>query len=180
MAQSTLNVTPYSSALGALISGVDLSQPLSDSAFATIRQAFLDHGVIFFRDQRITPEQHLAFARRWAPIDVNRFFKPVDGYPVLLEDWIRRDGLKCLKIKLRGNDDAWDFERLVRVGRLQRAVLALQARTGTSLAQTALDVGYFDQAHMCRDFRELVGLSPSVVRAAAGTIFPIHSLLAGA
>ncbi|MEY4545315.1 MAG: hypothetical protein RL685_1510 [Pseudomonadota bacterium] len=69
---------------------------------------------------------------------------------------------------------------LVRVGRLQRAVLALQARTGTSLAQAALDVGYFDQAHMCRDFRELVGLSPSVVRAAAGTIFPIHSLLAGA
>jgi AraC-like DNA-binding protein len=71
-------------------------------------------------------------------------------------------------------------KELVRVGRLQRAVVALQARPGTSLAQAALDVGYFDQAHMCRDFRGLVGLSPSVVRAAAGTIFPIHSLLAGA
>ena len=53
--------------------------------FGTIRQAFHDHGVIFFRDQQITPEQHLAFARRWAPIDINRFFKPVDGYPEIAE-----------------------------------------------------------------------------------------------
>lgn len=42
--------------------------------------------------------------------------EPNDGYPVLLKDWIRRDGLKCLKIKLRGNDAAWDFDRLIRVG----------------------------------------------------------------
>ena len=44
--------------------------------------------------------------------------EPEDGYPVLLRDWIRRDGLKCLKIKLRGDDAAWDFERLLTVGRL--------------------------------------------------------------
>ena len=44
--------------------------------------------------------------------------EPNDGYPVLLRDWIRRDGLKCLKVKLRGNDFWWDFERLVRVGRI--------------------------------------------------------------
>lgn len=42
--------------------------------------------------------------------------EPRDGYPVLLEDWIRRDGLKCLKIKLRGNDAEWDYRRLVNVG----------------------------------------------------------------
>ena len=42
--------------------------------------------------------------------------EPKDGYPVLLRDWIRRDGLKCLKIKLRGNDAEWDFRRLRRVG----------------------------------------------------------------
>ena len=44
--------------------------------------------------------------------------EPRDGYPVLLEDWVRRDGLKCLKVKLRGNDAAWDYERLVAVGNL--------------------------------------------------------------
>jgi len=47
--------------------------------------------------------------------------EPADGYPVLLADWIRRDGLKCLKVKLRGNDAEWDYARLVRVGRLARA-----------------------------------------------------------
>jgi len=43
---------------------------------------------------------------------------PNDGYPVLLRDWITADGLKCLKIKLRGNDAAWDYDRLVRVGKI--------------------------------------------------------------
>ncbi|MFO0790000.1 MAG: hypothetical protein U0805_11140 [Pirellulales bacterium] len=52
-----------------------------------------------------------------------------DGYPVLLEDWIDRDGLYCLKVKLRGNDAAWDYERLVRVGQLalRKGVRALSA-----------------------------------------------------
>lgn len=44
--------------------------------------------------------------------------EPDDGYPVLLPDWIERDGLTCLKVKLRGNDAAWDYERLVRVGEI--------------------------------------------------------------
>jgi len=44
--------------------------------------------------------------------------EPDDGYPVLLRDWIRRDGLTCLKVKLRGNDAAWDYDRLVKVGRI--------------------------------------------------------------
>ncbi|HEO70873.1 MAG TPA: hypothetical protein ENN80_06375 [Candidatus Hydrogenedentes bacterium] len=44
--------------------------------------------------------------------------EPDDGYPVLLADWIRRDGLTCLKVKLRGNDPAWDYDRLVSVGEI--------------------------------------------------------------
>ena len=44
--------------------------------------------------------------------------EPDDGYPVLLADWVQRDGLKCLKVKLRGTDGAWDYERMVRVGRI--------------------------------------------------------------
>ena len=71
-------------------------------------------------------------------------------------------------------------KQLLRVGRLQRAVDQLQRRPRASLAQEAVRLGYFDQAHMCRDFRELVGLSPGAVRAAPRTIFPIRSLLAGA
>ncbi|WP_169976464.1 mandelate racemase/muconate lactonizing enzyme family protein [Tautonia rosea] len=44
--------------------------------------------------------------------------EPEDGYPVLLRDWIARDGLKCLKIKLRGNDPKWDYDRMVTIGRI--------------------------------------------------------------
>ena len=44
--------------------------------------------------------------------------EPQDGVPVLLADWIARDGLKCLKVKLRGNDAAWDYARLIQVGRI--------------------------------------------------------------
>ena len=42
--------------------------------------------------------------------------EPDDGYPVLLVDWIRTDGLTCLKVKLRGNDAEWDYARLAKVG----------------------------------------------------------------
>jgi L-alanine-DL-glutamate epimerase-like enolase superfamily enzyme len=44
--------------------------------------------------------------------------EPDDDYPVLLSEWIARDGLKCLKIKLRGNDAIWDYERLLKIGGL--------------------------------------------------------------
>jgi L-alanine-DL-glutamate epimerase-like enolase superfamily enzyme len=44
--------------------------------------------------------------------------EPNDGYPVLLRDWIRTDGLRCLKIKLRGTDATWDYARLVQIGRM--------------------------------------------------------------
>ena len=47
--------------------------------------------------------------------------EPDDGYPVLLSDWIDRDGLTCIKIKLMGVDAAWDLDRILRVGRMARA-----------------------------------------------------------
>ncbi|MEP6667870.1 MAG: enolase C-terminal domain-like protein [Chthoniobacter sp.] len=44
--------------------------------------------------------------------------EPQDGYPILLRDWIRADGLRCLKIKLRGNDAPWDYARIVKIGQM--------------------------------------------------------------
>jgi L-alanine-DL-glutamate epimerase-like enolase superfamily enzyme len=77
------------------------------------------------------PEEFLVIPRReslpaWHlvggmdPIDAAELngSEPNDGIPVLLRDWVRRDGLKCLKVKLRGDDGAWDFNRLVQVGRI--------------------------------------------------------------
>lgn len=67
--------------VGAEIHGVDLAGELSNSEFAAIREALAEHAVIFFRDQAISEEQHIAFARRWAPININRFFAAHPRYP---------------------------------------------------------------------------------------------------
>src|SRR5580658_3198783 len=80
-----VRVEPLSTWLGAQIAGVDLAATVADETFAEIRRAFGEYGVVFFRDQRLTPEQHLAFAERFAPIDINRFFSAVPGYPMIAE-----------------------------------------------------------------------------------------------
>src|SRR5688572_3477315 len=59
-----IEIRPIAGALGAEISGVDLSRDLQENIFGEIRKAFLDHLVIFFRGQRLTPQQQLAFAKR--------------------------------------------------------------------------------------------------------------------
>lgn len=65
--------------------------------------------------------------------------EPKDGYPVLLRDWIDADGLKCLKVKLRGNDADWDYERLVQVGEIavQCGVTALSADFNCTVGESA-------------------------------------------
>lgn len=81
----SLKVTPYSPCVGAVIEGIDLREPVSDDALQQMRAALSDHGVIFIRNQQIPPEQHIAFAKRWAPIDINRFFAAVPGYPEIAQ-----------------------------------------------------------------------------------------------
>lgn len=66
-------VRKMSGGCGAEVLGVDLRQ-LTNSQMEAVRQAYADHGVIFFRDQTLTPDDHIAFARRWGDIVVNRFF----------------------------------------------------------------------------------------------------------
>ena len=80
-----IGVRPLSGAVGAEISGVDVASGIDDEQFSEIRAAFHAHGVIFLHDQELAPEQHIAFARRWGGINVNRFFRPVDGYPLIAE-----------------------------------------------------------------------------------------------
>jgi taurine dioxygenase len=59
-----LEIRPIAGALGAEIHGVDLSQELSAETVQEVRRAFLDHLVVFFRGQKLTPQQQLAFAKR--------------------------------------------------------------------------------------------------------------------
>jgi alpha-ketoglutarate-dependent taurine dioxygenase len=79
-----LEVRRLAGALGAEICGVDLKN-LPEETTAAIRRAFLEHQVIFFRDQRLTPAQFMAFARSMGrPIEYP-FVKGIDGFPEVIE-----------------------------------------------------------------------------------------------
>lgn len=75
-----ITVTPLAGTLGAEISGVDLTEPLDDETFGEIHQALLDHLVIFFRDQAITPEQQIAFGQRFGTLHIHPFIPTLEGY----------------------------------------------------------------------------------------------------
>ncbi len=79
-----IQITPYSPTIGGEISGIDLSQPLTDGQVEGIRAALLDRKVLFFRDQNITTEQHLEFARNFGDLEVHPFAPHKDGYPEVL------------------------------------------------------------------------------------------------
>ena len=79
-----LTVRKLTGALGAEITGVDLSQPPSEEVMAEIRAALLDNLVIAIRDQTLTPDQQLAFARRWGEIHLHPFMEGMADYPEIL------------------------------------------------------------------------------------------------
>jgi len=71
--------------LGAEILGVDLSRPLDDGTFARISDAFFEHQVVVFRDQKLTPSQQIAFSRRFGELEHHvRKEHRLDGYPEIL------------------------------------------------------------------------------------------------
>ena len=71
-------------AVGAEVSGVDLNC-LDEAALAELREAHAQYSVLFFRNQQLTPEAHIALAQGWGEINVNRFFTPVENYPQIAE-----------------------------------------------------------------------------------------------
>ena len=85
MAYRRIELAPLSGALGAEIGGVDLGRPVDDETFAEIHRAFLEHLVVFFRDQAMGADAFEAFARRFGPFSPHRYLKGLDGHPGILE-----------------------------------------------------------------------------------------------
>lgn len=84
MRNSQPEIRPSAGAVGAEILNLDLGS-LDDDQTGLIRRTLFDRGVVFFRDQHLTPEQHIGLAERFGTVDVNRFFAHVDGYPMIAE-----------------------------------------------------------------------------------------------
>jgi taurine dioxygenase len=81
----TIETHPIARSLGAIVTGVDLSSPMDDRTLAALRAALLDHLVIFFRDQDLTPATQLAFARHWGEIHLHPFMAGMPDQPEVLE-----------------------------------------------------------------------------------------------
>ena len=82
-AQAT-EIRPIGGALGAELHGIDLSADLSDETITAVRQALLDHLVIFFRDQELPPDRFLALARRFGTPIEYPFVKGIEGFPEII------------------------------------------------------------------------------------------------
>ncbi|MBI1408102.1 MAG: taurine dioxygenase [Caulobacter sp.] len=102
-----LTISPLTPTIGAEIAGVDLRQPLSASNVAALRQALLDWKVLFFRDQDIDTDQHLAFARNFGALEVHPFAPQKPGYPEVLAITHNRES--------RGRENTWHSDVTWRV-----------------------------------------------------------------
>jgi taurine dioxygenase len=84
MTSTALEVRPIAGALGAEIHGVNLAGDLDDDTIAAIRQAWLKHCVIFFRDQDLPPARFLQLARRFGNVIEYPFIKGLEGFPEII------------------------------------------------------------------------------------------------
>jgi taurine dioxygenase len=79
-----LDVRPMSPTIGAEVTGIDLRTPPDEGTFAELDKAFMEHKVLFFRDQDITNEQHIAFCRAFGELEIHPFLPAPEGCPEIV------------------------------------------------------------------------------------------------
>jgi taurine dioxygenase len=103
----TLSVSPLTPAIGAKIGGIDLRQPLDAATKSAIRNLLLEWKVLFFRDQDITTEQPLAFARNFGDLEIHPFAPHKKDYPEVLAITHDKDN--------KGRENTWHSDVTWRV-----------------------------------------------------------------
>ena len=81
---TAISFRPMSEHCGIAAENVDLAT-IGDDQLGTLKNAVAEHGVLFMKDQDLTPEQHIDLAKRWGGIDVNSYFPANGGYPEIAE-----------------------------------------------------------------------------------------------
>ena len=84
-ARPTLDVRRLAGALGAEVRGIDLSQPLDATTRPMLEQLLLEHLVLFFPEQHLTPTQHRAFGAQWGEMEIHPYLPTVEGFPEIVE-----------------------------------------------------------------------------------------------
>lgn len=109
MSHNSLSIEPTNGGVGAFVEGVDLSTPMGDALSAELLQGLGEFGVLFFRDQKLDPAQHVALAEQVGEIDINRFFKSVDDFPKIAE--VRKEPDHKMAVGERWHTDhSYDLE----------------------------------------------------------------------
>lgn len=80
-----LKIRKVAGALGAELSGLDLSSDLPDATITAIRKALAEHQVIFFRDQSLSPARQIAFGRRFGPLNIHPYVSGMADHPEVME-----------------------------------------------------------------------------------------------
>lgn len=88
------DVRPFDAPVGAEVVGLDIAKPINDANFARLHRAHLDHHVVVFRDQRVSPDDHVAFSRRFGPLQIHVLHQfQLKGHPeVLIVSNIKENG----------------------------------------------------------------------------------------
>ena len=84
MSYETIEVKPLNPRVGAVVSGVDLTKSLGNQQFDELHRAWMEHSVLFFRDQELSIEQHKTFGRKFGPLHVHPGSPPPGGHPEII------------------------------------------------------------------------------------------------
>jgi taurine dioxygenase len=81
---NNLEVRKVAGALGAEVLGIDLARDMDEAMTRRLRELWLEHQVLFFRDQQLPPAQFLEFARKWGEVIEYPFVKGIEGFPLII------------------------------------------------------------------------------------------------
>ncbi|HEX5097414.1 MAG TPA: TauD/TfdA family dioxygenase [Acidimicrobiia bacterium] len=95
----TIDVQPLTPTIGAEVYGIDLGHLCDTGTLAELQKAWLDYKVLFFREQHITTDQHIAFCRQFGDLEVHPFVPPKPGYPEVM--------VLIANDKRKGSENAW-------------------------------------------------------------------------
>lgn len=84
MSSPAPRITPLGPAIGALVDGIDLRQPITDAQRDTLRAALLTHHVLFFENQPIDPPTQRDLAARFGPLHVHPIYPHAPGVPEII------------------------------------------------------------------------------------------------
>ena len=103
VALPTLTIAPISPAIGARVTGIDLTRPLPDGAFAALERALVTHHVLFFENQPLTPHQQRDFAARFGDLHIHPVYPNVPERPEIM-DYVKRISARPAFAKVREMD----------------------------------------------------------------------------